>query len=224
MSSEQRNDSAADIAALVAEARHWGGIYRRGIGSGVGPLLDRVADALEAVARERDRDAAMGTQTTVLSIFTGEFVRQAMEVPEYERETDSPNHVVRELYAALLTAEKERDAALARAEAAEAVRGSGMRERADAYRYALEQRMIRSNLPLLTGDADADLMRYVFYQQGLALSSDVGVIAELRARADAARAELARLGPVERVWLTNETRWQKIRRVLDPLLREGGAE
>jgi hypothetical protein len=155
MSNEQRSDTAADIAALVAEARAFYGSDAFDYDDAE-DFIARLADALEAVARERDRDAAMGTQTTVLSIFTGEFVRQAMEVPEYERETDSPNHVVRELYAALLTAEKERDAALARAEAAEA--------------------------------------------------------------------ELARLGPVERVWLTNETRWQKIRRVLDPLLREGGAE
>jgi len=39
---------------------------------------------------------------------------------------------------------------------------------AEPYRHALEQRLIGSNLPGLTGDADADLMRFVFHEQEIA--------------------------------------------------------
>ena len=38
----------------------------------------------------------------------------------------------------------------------------------EPYRHALEQRLIGSNLPGLTGDADADLMRFVLHEQEIA--------------------------------------------------------
>jgi hypothetical protein len=85
---------------------------------------------------------------------------------------------------------QQRDAALARA------------EKAEPYRHALEQRMICSNMdPLLTGDADADLMRYVFHEQQIALSPEVGVIAELRDRAEKAEAALATKESVIQGWM-----------------------
>lgn len=65
-------------------------------------------------------------------------------------------------------------------------------EQAEAYRHALEQRMICANMdPLLTGDADADLMRFVFHDRQIALSPEAGIIAELRDRAEQAEAQLA---------------------------------
>jgi len=69
---------------------------------------------------------------------------------------------------------------------ATALRESRAREVAEPYRHALEQRLICSNLPLLTGDADADLMRFVFHEQEIALSPEAGVIAELKEQRDTA--------------------------------------
>lgn len=62
---------------------------------------------------------------------------------------------------------------------------------AEPYRHVLEQRLICSNLAGLTGNADADLMRFVFHEQELALSPEVGTIAELRAQLADANARLA---------------------------------
>lgn len=69
---------------------------------------------------------------------------------------------------------------------ATALRESRAREVAEPYRHALEQRLVCSNLPLLTGNADADLMRFVFHEQELALSPEAGVIAELKEQRDTA--------------------------------------
>lgn len=63
----------------------------------------------------------------------------------------------------------------------------------EPYRRALEQRLIGSNLPGLTGDADSDLMRFVFHEQEIAgyfcgqLEKDL--TAELAARAAAEERE-----------------------------------
>lgn len=87
--------------------------------------------------------------------------------------------LVREVYQ-ILNIEQHIDAL------ATALRESRAREVAEPYRHALEQRLICSNLPLLTGDADADLMRFVFHEQELALSPEAGVIAELKEQRDTA--------------------------------------
>lgn len=139
----------------------------------------------------------------VQAILDGRDVKDESVVPE-------PWHTIRQRLLALVdqpAPATDVDALLAEAEdeapvagsfrdliqrLATALRESRTREQAEPYRRALEQRLICSNLPLLTGNADADLMRFVFHEQEIAgyfcgqLEKD---LAAAIARAEKAEAE-----------------------------------
>jgi hypothetical protein len=59
------------------------------------------------------------------------------------------------------------------------------------YRHAIEQRLICANLPGLTGDADADLMRLVFHHEALVLDPAISEKAAKLVEAWKGRAEQA---------------------------------
>lgn len=175
-------------AALLADAWHCVANSQRWLDTQATEreVLNRLATALR---ESRAREVAVGTHECPHAAAIKDRIERQKTLPEgtYADQRDDTDkdcgyllNKTYEMRREINSLKAQRDASVARA------------ERAEPYRNALEQRMICANLePLLTGNADADLMRFVFHDREIALSPEAGVIAELRERAEQAEAQLA---------------------------------